>query len=52
MERVNLRLDLRIILGTAMGVLGIPFTLTGKLLRIPSGSTAEEAYRDLRRRLR
>ena len=46
-QRVNLWLDLRIILGTAIGVLGIPFLLTGKLLRIPGGSTAEEAYRDL-----
>jgi len=46
-QRANLWLDLRIILGTAAGVVGIPFNLTGKFLRIPDGSTAEEAYRDL-----
>ncbi len=46
-QRISLGLDLRIIVGTAIGVMGIPFSVTGKLLRIPSGSTAERAYRDL-----
>jgi lipopolysaccharide/colanic/teichoic acid biosynthesis glycosyltransferase len=39
-------LDLRIVLATAMGILGTPVGLTTTLLRIPSGAVAEKAYRD------
>src|SRR5262249_30634369 len=40
-------LDLRILLCTCCSAVGIPFTLSGRLLRIPQGSTVEEVYRDL-----
>jgi hypothetical protein len=39
-------LDLRIVLATAMGILGTPVGVTRVLLRIPSGDVAEKAYRD------
>jgi lipopolysaccharide/colanic/teichoic acid biosynthesis glycosyltransferase len=39
-------LDLRILIGTALGVLGIGFAVTGRVLRIPSGEAVESAYRE------
>lgn len=46
-QRVSPGLDLRILLGTVSGLVGIPFAVPRTLLRIPSGATVEEAYRDL-----
>jgi len=46
-RRVSPWLDLRIMLGTGLGILGIPFFVTRELLRIPSGDVVETAYRDL-----
>jgi lipopolysaccharide/colanic/teichoic acid biosynthesis glycosyltransferase len=39
-------LDLRIVMGTAFSVLGIPFAVTRGILRIPAGEVAERAYRE------
>jgi lipopolysaccharide/colanic/teichoic acid biosynthesis glycosyltransferase len=46
-QRVSLWLDLRILLSTATGVLGIPFAVPRTLLQIPSGEAVECAYREL-----
>jgi lipopolysaccharide/colanic/teichoic acid biosynthesis glycosyltransferase len=46
-QRVSLWLDLRILLSTVSGMLGIPFAVPRTLLRIPSGSAVDEAYREL-----
>jgi len=45
-QRVGLWLDLRILLSTTCAVVGIPFAVPRALLRVPSGSEVEEAYRD------
>jgi lipopolysaccharide/colanic/teichoic acid biosynthesis glycosyltransferase len=45
-QRVGAWLDLRIILSTASAVVGIPFAVPRTLLRIPSGSAVDAAYRD------
>jgi lipopolysaccharide/colanic/teichoic acid biosynthesis glycosyltransferase len=42
-QQLSLWLDLRILLATAGKVLGIPFRLTGAVLRLPSGSVVEDA---------
>ncbi len=39
-------LDLRIVLGTALGILGTPVGITRALLCIPNGDVVERAYRD------
>jgi lipopolysaccharide/colanic/teichoic acid biosynthesis glycosyltransferase len=46
-QRIGPWLDLRIILSTASAVVGIPFAVPRTLLRIPSGSAVDAAYRDL-----
>jgi lipopolysaccharide/colanic/teichoic acid biosynthesis glycosyltransferase len=45
-RRIDAWLDLRIIMGTALGILGIPGKLTCWLLRIPRGEVVEATYRD------
>jgi lipopolysaccharide/colanic/teichoic acid biosynthesis glycosyltransferase len=44
-QRFSSWLDVRIIMGTALNLLGIPFAVTGQVLRIPSGDVVERAYR-------
>jgi lipopolysaccharide/colanic/teichoic acid biosynthesis glycosyltransferase len=44
-RRVSPWLDLRIILATALNLLGIPSTVTRQILRIPGGDVVERAYR-------
>ena len=39
-------LDARIVLATALGILGTPVGVTSALLRIPSGDVVQKAYRD------
>jgi hypothetical protein len=46
-QRVSPWLDLRILLCTLTGVLGIPWAVPRTLLRMPSGAVVEEDYRDL-----
>jgi lipopolysaccharide/colanic/teichoic acid biosynthesis glycosyltransferase len=46
-RRVDAWLDLRIIMGTALGILGMPGKLTCVLLRIPTGEVIDAEYRDL-----
>src|SRR5262245_41573784 len=43
-QHASLSLDLRLILATALGVIGIPFAISGKLLAVPSGAEIERAY--------
>ena len=43
LERRSPWLDLRILVATATGILGIPFSITGPLLRIPSLKQIEQA---------
>jgi lipopolysaccharide/colanic/teichoic acid biosynthesis glycosyltransferase len=43
-QRFSLWLDLRIILATFCGVLGIPFAVSNRLLRLPHGEPVEAAY--------
>jgi lipopolysaccharide/colanic/teichoic acid biosynthesis glycosyltransferase len=43
-ERVSFWLDLRILFATACGVVGIPFTWSGKVLCVPSGERVKSAY--------
>ena len=43
-RRVSPWLDLRILVATALNLLGIPFSVTGQVLRIPSGDVVERAY--------
>jgi len=38
-------LDLRLLLSTVVGMLGIPFSVSRALLQIPSGEAIEEPYR-------
>jgi lipopolysaccharide/colanic/teichoic acid biosynthesis glycosyltransferase len=45
-QRVSAWLDLRIMIGTGLGILGTPIGITRAVLRIPSGETADSAYRD------
>jgi lipopolysaccharide/colanic/teichoic acid biosynthesis glycosyltransferase len=45
-EGASLGMDIRIIAGTALGIFGIPATLTGALLGIPCGALVESAYRE------
>jgi lipopolysaccharide/colanic/teichoic acid biosynthesis glycosyltransferase len=45
-RRLSLWLDLRILLSTAAGVLGIPFAVPRLLLQIPSGEAVQCAYRE------
>jgi lipopolysaccharide/colanic/teichoic acid biosynthesis glycosyltransferase len=40
-------LDLRILLSTATGVLGIPFGVARVLFRVPSGEVVDDAYQNL-----
>jgi lipopolysaccharide/colanic/teichoic acid biosynthesis glycosyltransferase len=46
-ERISPWLDLRIMMGTALGVCGIAADATCAWLRIPTGEGVETAYRDL-----
>jgi lipopolysaccharide/colanic/teichoic acid biosynthesis glycosyltransferase len=46
-RHVSLWLDLRIMMGTVLGILGTPWVVTRQLLRIPDVDIAETAYRDL-----
>jgi lipopolysaccharide/colanic/teichoic acid biosynthesis glycosyltransferase len=46
-QRVSPWLDWLILLSTVTAVIGIPFAVPRVLLRIPSGATVEEVYRDL-----
>jgi lipopolysaccharide/colanic/teichoic acid biosynthesis glycosyltransferase len=43
----SLGLDLRILLSTATGVLGIPFAVARTLFRVPSSEVIRDAYHDL-----
>jgi lipopolysaccharide/colanic/teichoic acid biosynthesis glycosyltransferase len=43
-QHASFSLDMRLILATAAGLLGIPFTVTGKVLAVPSGAQIERAY--------
>jgi lipopolysaccharide/colanic/teichoic acid biosynthesis glycosyltransferase len=45
-ERASLWLDLRLILGTALGILQISPAVISALLAIPDSATVERAYRD------
>lgn len=45
-RRVGAWLDLRIMMGTALGILGIPGKVTCEFLRIPSGEDVETEYLD------
>ena len=44
-RQVDAWLDLRIMIGTAFGILGIPGKVTCEFLRIPSGEVVETEYR-------
>jgi lipopolysaccharide/colanic/teichoic acid biosynthesis glycosyltransferase len=46
-QQVSPWLDLRILLSTLTGVLGIPCAVSRTLLRMPSGAVVEEDYQDL-----
>jgi lipopolysaccharide/colanic/teichoic acid biosynthesis glycosyltransferase len=46
-QHLSLGLDLRILLSTATGVLGLPFAVARVLFRIPSGEIIDAAYQDL-----
>jgi lipopolysaccharide/colanic/teichoic acid biosynthesis glycosyltransferase len=43
-ERVSFWLDLRILLGTALNLLGLPYIYWGKLLALPGGEPVEQTY--------
>jgi lipopolysaccharide/colanic/teichoic acid biosynthesis glycosyltransferase len=45
-NRVSPWLDLRIMMGTALGILGTPVRVTLAILRIPGGDVVDTAYRD------
>jgi lipopolysaccharide/colanic/teichoic acid biosynthesis glycosyltransferase len=45
-EHISPSLDLRIVMATALGIFGIPFWITGAILRIPGGEVIDNAYRD------
>jgi lipopolysaccharide/colanic/teichoic acid biosynthesis glycosyltransferase len=46
-QRLNFWLDLRLLLCTALFLVGIPFAVSRRLLRVPTGGgTAEDAYQD------
>lgn len=47
LRSLSLSLDLRILLSTMIGVVGLPFVVSRKLLRVPSGEPIESAYQDL-----
>jgi lipopolysaccharide/colanic/teichoic acid biosynthesis glycosyltransferase len=40
-------LDFRLILATALHMVGVPYALLGKLLRLPAGEVIEQAYQSL-----
>jgi lipopolysaccharide/colanic/teichoic acid biosynthesis glycosyltransferase len=44
-HKMSAWLDLRILLGTALKVVGVPFDLLGKLARMPGRQAVEHAYR-------
>jgi lipopolysaccharide/colanic/teichoic acid biosynthesis glycosyltransferase len=46
-QHQSLGLDLRILLSTATGVLGIPFAVARLLFRVPSGEIIDDAYQNL-----
>jgi len=46
-QHASLLLDLKVLLSTASGVLGIPFSVPRTLLRVPSGEIVEDAYLSL-----
>ena len=45
-EHCTLWLDIRIIVATALSILGIPATLVNNVLQIPGSDVVERAYRD------
>ena len=45
-SHLNPWLDFRIMIGTALGILGLPCKTTCELLRLPGGEVVESAYRD------
>jgi lipopolysaccharide/colanic/teichoic acid biosynthesis glycosyltransferase len=47
LQRLGPWLDLRILLGTCLSVVGVPYAFTRAALWIPSGPAIEKAYRDL-----
>jgi lipopolysaccharide/colanic/teichoic acid biosynthesis glycosyltransferase len=46
-QHLSLGLDLRILMGTATGVLGIPFGVARVLFRVPSGEIIDDEYQNL-----
>jgi lipopolysaccharide/colanic/teichoic acid biosynthesis glycosyltransferase len=46
LQRMSLSLDLRILLCTGCYLLGIPFSFSNRLLRLPGGAVVEEAYQE------
>jgi lipopolysaccharide/colanic/teichoic acid biosynthesis glycosyltransferase len=44
---LSLGLDMRIVLGTLAAAIGVPFLVSRKVLRIPSGTALEATYRGL-----
>jgi Bacterial sugar transferase len=40
-------LDLRILLGTALNLLGLPASITRRLLALPGGDKVEQSYQNL-----
>jgi lipopolysaccharide/colanic/teichoic acid biosynthesis glycosyltransferase len=47
LRHFGLGLDLRILVATAFGLLGIPFAVSRMLLRVPGGEPVQSAYREL-----
>jgi lipopolysaccharide/colanic/teichoic acid biosynthesis glycosyltransferase len=48
-QRLSFWLDLQLLLCTALFLVGIPFAVSRRLLRVPSRGAAEDAYQDLSR---
>ena len=46
-QRLSMGLDLRILLGTVLHVLGVPFAVSRRVFGVPSGEDVDRTYRSL-----